>query len=203
MCVMMNLDMDVRRRLITGLLIGAALLCAGYWLRAGLAAGKTPALAALPTPLSVVAGTPTELARVLGAPRPALAGSALGPTERFSVIGVLASASGQGAALISVDKQPPRPFRVGASIAPGFVLKAVKQREVLLEDSLQVEFSLPLPEPTPAPPSTLPVLPALTPPSDMMPVPVPVPSPSPVPETPAAEAGPPSLPTIRGLPRAP
>jgi hypothetical protein len=36
---------------------------------------------------------------------------------------------------------------------------------------------------------------------------VPVPSPSPVPEMPAAEAGPPSgppsLPTIRGMPRAP
>ncbi len=186
----MNLDMDVRRRLITGLLIGAALLCAGYWVRAGLAAGKTPAVAAVPAPPIVVAGTPAELARVLGAPRPALAGSAQGPAERFSVIGVLASASGQGAALISVDKQPPRPFRVGASIAPGFVLKAVKQREVLLEDRLQVEFSLPLPEPTPAPQSALP---ALTPPSDMMPVP----------ETPAAEAGPPSLPTIRGMPRAP
>ena len=188
--------MDVRRRLITGLLIGAALLCAGYWLRAGLAAGTTPAVAAVPAPPTAVAGTPAELARVLGAPRPALAGSALGPVDRFSVIGVLASASGQGAALISVDKQPARPFRVGASVAPGFVLKAVKLREVTLVDSLQVEFALPLPEPVSAP---LAELPALPPPSEMMPVL----SPSPLPEMPAAEAGPPSLPTIRGMPRAP
>jgi len=155
----------------------------------------------VPSPAAAVAGTPAELARVLGAPRPALEGSALAPAERFRVIGVLASASGQGAALISVDKQAPQPFRVGASVAPGFVLKAVKLREVLLEDSMQGELSLPLPDPatakqeersTEARSDSALAFPPAQPPQ-----------PVPLPNTPQAEPGPPLLPSIRGAPSAP
>jgi general secretion pathway protein C len=188
---MINFETDVSRRFITALLVGGALLCAGYWARTGLSAGKTHAIVAAPTPPAVAAGTTAELARVLGAPRPALAGSVLGPAERFRVIGVLASASGQGAALISVDKQAPRPFRVGASVAPGFVLKAVKLREVTLEGSLQGELSLPLPDPattkTEEPNTELRSDNALVFPPPQQPQPVPLPN------TPEAEAGPPSI----------
>ncbi|MDO9278779.1 MAG: hypothetical protein Q7U05_09505 [Polaromonas sp.] len=150
-----------------------------------------PSVVATPAAVAVAAGTPAELSRVLGAPRTMLAGSALSPAERFRAIGVLANASGQGAALISVDKQAPRPFRVGASVAPGFILKAVKLREVLLEDSLQGELSLPLPDP-----ATARLEERITDArSDNVP--------APLPNTPDAEAGPPSLPPIRGEPRAP
>ena len=177
--------------MITGLLIGTALLCAWYWVQAGRSVAGMPAVDAVPATVAVVAGTPAELARVLGAPRPTLAGSALAPAERFRVIGVLASASGQGAALISVDKQAPRPFRVGASVAPGFVLKSVTLREVLLEDSLHVELSLPLPDPAMAKTEER----STEARSNNASAPLPI--------TPAEEAGPPPLPSIRGEPRAP
>ena len=195
----MNLETDARRRLITGLLLGTALLCVWYWVQAGLSAGLfsglpaagKPAVDAVPATPAVVAGTPAELARVLGAPRPVLSGSALGPAERFRAVGVVASASGQGAALIAVDKQAPRPFRVGASVAPGFVLKAVKLREVTLVDSLQVEVSLPLPDP------------AKTKPEERSTEARNGNAPATLPNPPDAEAGPPTLPSIRGEPRAP
>jgi general secretion pathway protein C len=188
-----DIDMDVRRRSFTALLFGSALLCAGYWTQAALSAWNAPDTSPLPAPTAVDVGTPAELARVLGAARSKWAVSALSLTERFRVIGVMASVSGQGSALISVDKQPARPFRVGASVAPGFVLKAVRLREVLLLDNVQAELSLPLPDPKAAKneepimgeaPSNNTSPPALPPPSQ-------------------EEAGPPSLPTIRGEPRPP
>jgi general secretion pathway protein C len=147
---MINFETESRRRWVTSLLLLTALLSAGYWMRAGLSDGETRPVAAAPSSVPVVAGTAAELARVLGAPRPALVGAAPGPTERFRAIGVIASASGQGAALMSVDKQPARPFRVGSNIAPGFVLKAVTQREIKLADSVQGEVTATLPLPDPA-----------------------------------------------------
>ena len=149
---MINFETESRRRWVTSLLLLTALLCTGYWMRVGLSDGETRPVATVPASVAVpvVAGTVAELARVLGAPRPALAGAAPGPTERFRVIGVIASASGQGAALMSVDKQPARPFRVGSNIAPGFVLKAVTQREIKLADSVQGEVTATLPLPDPA-----------------------------------------------------
>ena len=62
-------------------------------------------------------------------------------------MGVIASVTGKGAALISVDGQPPRPLSVGAQVAPGYTLKAVGRREALLVDSAsvpaQIKLSLP------------------------------------------------------------
>jgi general secretion pathway protein C len=183
---MINLETESRRRWVTALLLLTALLCSGYWMRAGLSEGETRPVATAPAPMPVVAGTAAELARVLGAPRPALAGAALGPTERFRAIGVMASASGQGVALISVDKQPARPFGVGANIAPGFVLKAVSQREIKLADSLKGEVTLPLPDPAKVKPDALGNN-----------------SPALLPNALETEAGPPSLPSIRGAPSTP
>lgn len=188
---MINFETDARRRLITGLLLGTALLCAWYWVQAGLAAGEKPAAVATPAATAVVASTPAELARVLGAPRPTLSGSALSPAERFRAIGVIASATGQGAALIAVDKQAPRPFRVGASVTRGYVLKAVKLHEVLLVDSLQGEISLPLPDP------------ATVKPEEHSTEARSGNAPAPLSNLPDAEAGPPSLPSIRSEPRTP
>jgi general secretion pathway protein C len=189
--IMINFEIESRRRWITALLLVTALLCAGYWMQAGLSAEKTQAATAVPAPVLVVAGTAAELARVLGAPRPALAGAAMSPAERFRVVGVIASTSGQGTALMSIDKQMPRPFAVGANVAPGFVLKAVTPREVRLADSLlgAVTATLPLPDPAkgkteaPGNDSTA--------------------QPRPLQSTQEAEAGPPPLPTIRGAPITP
>ena len=72
------------------------------------------------------------LARVLGAVR-AEAPVAAPASSRFVLQGVLADVSGGGgAALIAVDGQPARPYRVGATVAPGYVLQSVARRRAVL-----------------------------------------------------------------------
>lgn len=77
-----------------------------------------------------------QLAAFLGAqPAAAAETSAAAPSPlagRFVLTGVVASASSQGVAVIAVDGQPPRPFRVGARLDEGVVLQSVAPRKAVL-----------------------------------------------------------------------
>ena len=105
----------------------------------------TPPAAAAPE-----ISSPMELARLLGAVAPAAAGPGPGPQDRFILSGVIASLVGQGAALISVDGKPARPFAVGSELAPGYVLVSVAPRAAMLAEGLfapvRAVLSLPLPQ---------------------------------------------------------
>lgn len=103
-----------------------------WWLRlAGTAGNATPlppALVALPQVDASAVG------RLLGgdalvADRTAPAAQSPG---RFVLVGVAASRSRDGAALISVDGKPARPFRVGSQVDAGLVLQAVAPRSAQL-----------------------------------------------------------------------
>ena len=75
---------------------------------------------------------PQALARLLGA-RPEAAAAAPAAGSRFVLLGVLAgTASGGGAALISVDGKPARPYRVGAAVEQGLVVQSLSRREARL-----------------------------------------------------------------------
>ncbi len=52
--------------------------------------------------------------------------------SRFALLGVVASRGNQGAALIAVDGKPPRPFRIGATVEEGYVLKFIDKRKAEL-----------------------------------------------------------------------
>jgi general secretion pathway protein C len=53
--------------------------------------------------------------------------------SRFQLVGVVAGAtSGRGAAVISVDGRPARPFRVGTQVDEGVVLQSVRGRQAVL-----------------------------------------------------------------------
>ena len=45
---------------------------------------------------------------------------------------MVADAGQQGVALIAVDGKPPRPFRVGATVADGYVLQSLEARAAAL-----------------------------------------------------------------------
>lgn len=130
-----------------GLLWLAAGLSAGYWVL--LAWGRSPV-----TPVSAVA--PAQLvadsaavARTLGAvPGVAPTGAVASAPPRYNLLGVVAAGHQDGAALIAVDGQPPRPYRVGAPLeGGGLVLQAVTRRAVRLGPSLEgpatIELTLP------------------------------------------------------------
>lgn len=112
--------------------------CAAFW---GL---KFSARPGAPLPLATGAGgppaaDPAAVARLLGAGASS-AGTAAPVASlgsRFALVGVVAGspsngASRNGAALISVDGKPARPYRVGAQVDDGLVLQSVAPRRAVL-----------------------------------------------------------------------
>lgn len=72
---------------------------------------------------------PAAVAQLLGAvPSQATVVATPEAASRFSLLGVVADSDGQGAALLVVDGKPPKPFRVGAKVADGYVLQSVTTR---------------------------------------------------------------------------
>jgi general secretion pathway protein C len=115
----------------TLVLWAAAAASVAYW---ALKLTAAPATGPMPTPVrQVPPPDPAAVARLLGfsqaAPTMAAAPSA---ASRFSLVGVVAGASGGGAALIAVDGKPAKPFRVGASLDDGLVLQSVEGRRARL-----------------------------------------------------------------------
>ena len=101
-----------------------------------------------------VAGTPpaaldpAAVAQVLGAVSTQAAAVAMpDAASRFVLLGVVADAGQQGAALIAVDGKPPRPFRVGAPVAEGYVLQSLGPRAATFGASVNsaAAFTLQLP----------------------------------------------------------
>ena len=97
----------------------------------------------------VAAVDPEALARLLGgapvAGTVAAAPPAVSLASRFQLVGVAAGAtSGAGAAVISVDGKPARPYRVGSTVEQGVVLQSVRGRQaVLASGPTQVILELP------------------------------------------------------------
>jgi general secretion pathway protein C len=112
-----------------------AVASAVYW---GLRVSAQPAPLSLP-PASTRAALPADpaaVARLLGGTAPApVAGVPQVPalSTRFTLVGVVAGErSGGGAAVISVDGKPARPFRVGSAVDEGLVLQSVQGRRAVL-----------------------------------------------------------------------
>jgi general secretion pathway protein C len=80
---------------------------------------------------------PVMVARLLGQVQGSGPAAAAAPplSSRFSLVGVVADRSQQGAALIAVDGRPAKPFRVGSFIDEGVVLQSVQQRRAVLAAS--------------------------------------------------------------------
>jgi general secretion pathway protein C len=104
-----------------------------YWGMKLAARPGGPAIAPLAT-RTPAPPDPVAVARLLGA-GPAAAAPAASLASRFALVGVVASRSHRGAALIAVDGKPAKPFRVGAAVDPGLVLQAVEGRRATLAAS--------------------------------------------------------------------
>jgi general secretion pathway protein C len=68
----------------------------------------------------------------MGAATPATAPKAPTASARLRLLGVVAGGPGKGAALIAVDGQPPKSFRVGSSVVDSLWLVSVSRRQVVL-----------------------------------------------------------------------
>jgi len=77
-------------------------------------------------------------------------GMAAGPevsivqSNRYQLLGVIASASGQGSALIAVDGEAPKPYRVGQPVHEGMSLQALTPRTAkLISNGKELWLELP------------------------------------------------------------
>ncbi|MFM6985732.1 MAG: type II secretion system protein N [Hydrogenophaga sp.] len=132
---------------IAGLIWLLAGLNVGYW--ALRAAGRSPDVPLTTAEPSVPLSDTSAVARALGAAddtaptQPA----SFAEVSRYSLLGVVDQAGDTGTALIALDDQAPRPYRVGAVLEEGLVLQAVTRHAVRLGPSRQgpatVTLSLP------------------------------------------------------------
>ena len=119
---------------------GGALL---WWLHAPSGQSVPAAAVAERAPAPAQAHTPAVL-RALG--HTATVSEATGDVQRrFVLLGVVAGASGQGAALLAVDGQPPQAFVQGQSVAEGWRVQSLSARGVRLGAAglAPLELSLP------------------------------------------------------------
>ncbi len=106
-----------------------------YWgLKIAPAGARSAVLAPARAP---AAADPAAIARLLGA-SPAATPTTVTASlaSRFSLLGVVAERSHDGAALIAVDGKPPRPYRVGAAVDDTLVLQSVQPRRAVLSNGV-------------------------------------------------------------------
>ena len=122
-------------RLITTGVWGLAVASVAYW---GLKLGGAPAAPMVAVVSSAMTAPVDSLkvARLLGATdAPVAAAPVVAVSSRFTLVGVVAGASGRGTALIGVDGKPPKPFPVGTEVDPGLVLQSVRPRVAVMGSS--------------------------------------------------------------------
>lgn len=126
---------------------------AGYW---GMKFSARPATASAPAVAARSAAPvdPQAVARLLGANPVATTATTATPVaplaSRFALVGVAAQGSGHGAALVSVDGKPAKPYRVGAQLDEGIVLQSVQGRKAVLASAASGQPVLTLELPPPA-----------------------------------------------------
>ncbi len=74
----------------------------------------------------------SQLPRALGAVGTEVSSTTLIEASRLALLGVIAGPNGQGSALIALDGQAPKPFRVGQAVGDGLVLQSLGPRRALL-----------------------------------------------------------------------
>ena len=152
---------DVPAGLVAAQRPWAAIAAGVFWLAAGLSAGywvsqvwgRSPVTSVSAAAGSLPAVDSRSVALALGvSDAPVASGEASVPVvvpTRYALIGVVADRRQQGAALIAVDGQPPKPYAIGAELEGGVVLQSVSDRTVRLGPSMSephsIELSLPAP----------------------------------------------------------
>lgn len=120
--------------LLAVLLWLAAGLSVGYWVLQTL--GRSPLTPVAAPAVAPPAPDAASVARVLGAVQVAAVDAPAGVppplASRFQLLGVVAAGGADGAALIAIDGQPPKPYRVGMELDGGVVLESVQRRSVRL-----------------------------------------------------------------------
>ena len=133
--------------------------CVAFWgLKIFAATHPVPAGALTPVPPVATAGPMVRLFGATAAPEEA-DDSSPAESDRFQLVGVIAPRAGsQGIAIVAVDNQPPKAWRVGAALEGDTTLLGVAKRSAEFGPTGgPAAFTLELPAPQPPQTGTLPV----------------------------------------------
>lgn len=130
--MLVNYPHPWRTRVVTFFLAAAAAASLAFWSLKWPVGAHTDRVAALE--LAPPAIDSAKLARLLGfgAGEPNALAPVANAAARFKLIGLIAQGSQHGSALIAVDGEPAKPFRVGEPVTDGMLLQSVKGRSVTL-----------------------------------------------------------------------
>ena len=122
-------------RLFTFLVWLAVGLCVAYWAFKFVITKPVEATAAIATPAVVV--DTKAVAKLLGATDTvAVKPIITAPSVKLTLFGLAASRNGQGYALIATEDKPAKPYRVGAQVTDGLVLKSISKVDAVLAASI-------------------------------------------------------------------
>lgn len=131
-------------RIVTFSVAALAAASATYWVLKWNTLA-TPTRAAAPTFVRPAPTDPLVVARLLGGGQSAVVASVAGrATSRFKLTGVVADRTHSGYALISIDGQAAKPYRVGAPVNDNLVLQSVAPRSAALAAGLDAPVSVTL-----------------------------------------------------------
>jgi general secretion pathway protein C len=120
-------------RLVTFFLSALAAASVGFWT---LRWPSPTASTHLALPASVPASIDTaKLAVLLGAPTGQASEERIAPraaSAQFQLLGIISQGAKRGSALIGIDGQPPKPYRVGERLTDKWLLQSVKARSAVL-----------------------------------------------------------------------
>lgn len=122
-------------RLAAFVLAALAAASAAVWGLRIAAPAQTSGIAAVATP--AVAPDAVAVARALGGAAassdvPVVQAAPALESARFALMGVVAQGNAIGAALLSVDGKPAKPYAVGAQVVDGWALQSVQGRRAML-----------------------------------------------------------------------
>jgi len=122
--------------MVTFAVAALAALTGTYWVLKSMQ-GHSVSVSAAMAGAGVTGVDPQAVARALGGGnRPIAAASGQDTSGRnpYVLVGVVADPAHSGAALISVDGKPAKPYRVGAVVDGSLVLQSVTGRKAVLTD---------------------------------------------------------------------
>jgi general secretion pathway protein C len=138
-------------RIATFLLAALAAASAAYWvLKWSASAPAAAPRPATPSFSQAAQADPQGVARLLGGGQKAVVALVDNAASHFKLIGVVANRTQGGYALISIDGQPAKPYRVGSALNDALLLKSVATRSATLAASPDgpASFTLELPPPS-------------------------------------------------------
>jgi general secretion pathway protein C len=130
--MLVNYPHPWRTRVVTFFLAATAAASLAFWSLKWPVSARTDRVA---TPeLAPATIDSAKLAQLLGlsASGPGTLAPLANAASRYKLIGVIAQGSQRGSALIAIDGEPAKPFRVGALVTDGMLLQSVHGRSVTL-----------------------------------------------------------------------